>query len=100
MNAHPERDTAADELIFTTDETGIARIVLNRPQARNALTFAMYRGLIASCEAIAAAARPRRTGVLISGDATHRLCTQYRTKVMLLTAQPCIAARCGLSYTD
>lgn len=54
MNAHPERDTAADELIFTTNETGIARIVLNRPQARNALTFAMYRGLIASCEAIAA----------------------------------------------
>ncbi len=32
------------ELLFSTDEAGVARIVLNRPQARNALTFAMYRG--------------------------------------------------------
>ena len=45
--------SATDELLFTTDEAGIARIVLNRPQARNALTFAMYQGLITCCEAIA-----------------------------------------------
>ncbi len=44
---------ATDELMFTTDEAGIARIVLNRPQARNALTFAMYQGLITCCERIA-----------------------------------------------
>ena len=44
---------ATDELLFATDAAGIARVVLNRPQARNALTFAMYRGLIACCEAIA-----------------------------------------------
>ncbi len=50
MNAH----APTDELLFTKDEAGIARIVLNRPQARNALTFAMYRGLIACCEDIAA----------------------------------------------
>jgi enoyl-CoA hydratase/carnithine racemase len=49
MSATP----ATDELLFTTDEAGIARIVLNRPQARNALTFAMYQGLITCCEAIA-----------------------------------------------
>jgi enoyl-CoA hydratase/carnithine racemase len=42
------------ELLFSTDEAGVARIVLNRPQARNALTFAMYRGLITCCEEIAA----------------------------------------------
>ncbi|WP_336487341.1 enoyl-CoA hydratase/isomerase family protein [Methylobacterium nigriterrae] len=35
-----------DELLFSRDASGIARIVLNRPQARNALTFAMYEGLI------------------------------------------------------
>ena len=49
MSAAP----ATDELLFTTDEGGIARIVLNRPQARNAMTFAMYQGLITCCEAIA-----------------------------------------------
>ncbi len=54
MDAQTPTAAAADELLFSTDEGGIARIVLNRPQARNALTFAMYQGLIASCEAIAA----------------------------------------------
>ena len=44
--------SATDELLFTTDEGGIARIVLNRPQARNAMTFAMYQGLITCCAAI------------------------------------------------
>ncbi|MGU3540687.1 enoyl-CoA hydratase/isomerase family protein [Methylobacterium sp. A54F] len=43
-----------DELLFTTDAAGIARIVLNRPQARNALTFAMYEGLVTLCERIGA----------------------------------------------
>jgi len=54
MNVQSPIEPASDELLFTTDEAGIARIVLNRPQSRNALTFAMYRGLIACCEAIAA----------------------------------------------
>ncbi|GLS42371.1 enoyl-CoA hydratase/isomerase family protein [Methylobacterium brachythecii] len=38
--------TPTNELLFETDQSGIARITLNRPQARNALTFAMYEGLI------------------------------------------------------
>ena len=46
--------TPTDELLFTADASGIARITLNRPQARNALTFAMYEGLIALCERIEA----------------------------------------------
>ncbi len=53
------------ELLFTTDEAGVARIVLNRPQARNALTFAMYRGLITCCEEIAA--NPAVKALVITG---------------------------------
>ena len=40
------------ELLYQTDAAGIARITLNRPQARNALTFGMYQGLIDRCAAI------------------------------------------------
>ncbi len=40
----PEPIPQTDELLFAIDEAGIARITLNRPQARNALTFAMYEG--------------------------------------------------------
>ncbi|WP_267355138.1 MULTISPECIES: enoyl-CoA hydratase/isomerase family protein [unclassified Methylobacterium] len=61
MSATP----ATDELLFTTDEAGIARIVLNRPQARNALTFAMYQGLITCCEAIVA--NPAVKALIITG---------------------------------
>ncbi|XYD10380.1 enoyl-CoA hydratase/isomerase family protein [Methylobacterium sp. NMS12] len=61
MTAKP----ATDELLFTTDEAGIARIVLNRPQARNALTFAMYQGLITCCEAIAG--NPAVKALIITG---------------------------------
>jgi enoyl-CoA hydratase len=61
MSAEP----ATDELLFTTDEAGIARIVLNRPQARNALTFAMYQGLITCCEAIAE--NPAVKALIITG---------------------------------
>ncbi|MCJ2018176.1 enoyl-CoA hydratase/isomerase family protein [Methylobacterium sp. E-065] len=61
MSATP----ATDELLFTTDEAGIARIVLNRPQARNALTFAMYQGLIICCEAIVA--NPAVKALIITG---------------------------------
>lgn len=41
-----------DELLYAVDDGGIARITLNRPHARNALTFAMYEGLVALCERI------------------------------------------------
>ncbi len=43
---------ATDALLFDVDAQGVARLVLNRPQARNALTFAMYEGLIALCARI------------------------------------------------
>lgn len=34
-----------DELRIETDGDGVCRVTLNRPQARNALTFAMYEGI-------------------------------------------------------
>ncbi|GJD53678.1 Short-chain-enoyl-CoA hydratase [Methylobacterium crusticola] len=37
-----------DELLYSVED-GIARATFNRPQARNALTFAMYEGLAALC---------------------------------------------------
>jgi enoyl-CoA hydratase len=33
--------TASEDLLYVV-ENGIARLTFNRPQARNALTFAMY----------------------------------------------------------
>src|SRR4030081_3330278 len=42
---------ATEDLIYTVDD-GIARLTFNRPQARNALTFAMYERMATICEAI------------------------------------------------
>jgi enoyl-CoA hydratase/carnithine racemase len=40
--------TSQDELLFEVRD-GIARVTFNRPQARNALTFAMYERLAEVC---------------------------------------------------
>ena len=40
-----------EDLIYTIED-GIAKITFNRPQARNAMTFAMYEQLASICEAI------------------------------------------------
>lgn len=57
--------SATDEILFTTEAMGVARIVLNRPQARNALTFGMYQGLIDLCARIEADATIK--AVIITG---------------------------------
>jgi enoyl-CoA hydratase len=46
-----DQDVAArdEELLFTLED-GIGRIIFNRPQARNAFTFAMYERLAEICE--------------------------------------------------
>ena len=44
-------DGATAELLYEVED-GIARVTFNRPQARNALTFAMYEELAAICERI------------------------------------------------
>src|SRR6266480_1908091 len=43
--------TATEDLLYVV-ENGIARLTFNRPQARNALTFAMYERMAAICESI------------------------------------------------
>lgn len=46
-----DQDVAAreEDLLFTLED-GIGRIIFNRPQARNAFTFAMYERLAEVCE--------------------------------------------------
>src|SRR3979411_90808 len=46
-----DQDVAAreEDLLFTLEDV-IARIIFNRPQARNAFTFAMYERLAEICE--------------------------------------------------
>src|SRR3954462_3443243 len=44
--------TTANEDLLYSGTDGIARITFNRPQARNALTFAMYERMAAICEEI------------------------------------------------
>ena len=41
--------TVSDRELLIHIEDGIAHVKLNRPQARNALTFEMYEGLAALC---------------------------------------------------
>src|SRR5437879_13802338 len=43
--------TATEDLIYSVTD-GIARLTFNRPQARNALTFAMYEQMAAICETV------------------------------------------------
>src|SRR5438132_2543513 len=43
--------SASEDLIYSVAD-GIARITFNRPQARNALTFAMYEQMAAICESV------------------------------------------------
>src|SRR5260370_34205538 len=43
--------TATEDLIYSV-EAGIARLTFNRPQARNALTFAMYEQMASICESV------------------------------------------------
>ena len=50
MNA-PVLVPATEDLIYVVED-GIARMTFNRPQARNALTFAMYEQMAAICEEV------------------------------------------------
>lgn len=43
----------SDDILFERLEGGIARVTFNRPQARNAFTFAMYERLGAFCQEVA-----------------------------------------------
>ena len=41
----------SDELLFERDGP-LALVTFNRPQARNAVTWAMYDGLLAACDRV------------------------------------------------
>ncbi len=56
-----------DDLLFES-AGGIARVTFNRPQARNALTFAMYERLAAICAEIDADATTRVLVITGAGD--------------------------------
>jgi hypothetical protein len=43
--------STSEDLLYSVED-GIARLTFNRPQARNALTFAMYEQMATICEAI------------------------------------------------
>src|SRR3982074_1437084 len=43
--------TATEDLLYAVED-GIARITFNRPQARNALTFAMYEQMAVICATV------------------------------------------------
>src|SRR5256885_16837196 len=45
------KDTAVETELLYEVRDGIGRIIFNRPQARNALTFAMYERLAEICDA-------------------------------------------------
>ncbi len=44
-------ESASEDLLFDVSD-GVARITINRPEARNAFTFDMYEKLARSCEAV------------------------------------------------
>jgi enoyl-CoA hydratase len=44
--------TSANEIVFEVKEGGIAWLTFNRPEARNAMTFAMYEGIADACRRI------------------------------------------------
>jgi enoyl-CoA hydratase/carnithine racemase len=52
MNERVGAEALAGGELLTDIRDGIARATFNRPQARNALTFAMYEGLAAFCQRV------------------------------------------------
>jgi len=44
--------TSSDEILFEVRDAGIAWLTFNRPEARNAMTFAMYEGIADACRRI------------------------------------------------
>src|ERR671938_466941 len=55
-----------DELLYEVRD-GVGYVTLNRPQARNALTFAMYDRLAEICDAASKDAERKVKAILITG---------------------------------
>jgi enoyl-CoA hydratase len=65
MDTKPQQEGA--DLLYTVED-GIARIVFNRPQARNAMLFSMYERLAEICAEIDANPAIRALILTGSGD--------------------------------
>ncbi len=85
--------TETDELLYGVDAEGIARITLNRPQARNALTFAMYERLHGLSLAIDA--DPAVRAVVIQGAGGRAFAARHRHRAVsrLLHGRGCAGLR-------
>ncbi|MDP3318872.1 MAG: enoyl-CoA hydratase/isomerase family protein, partial [Bosea sp. (in: a-proteobacteria)] len=57
-----------DDTVLYAVDGGIGTITLNRPQARNALTFAMYERVAAICSDPAAHGAPKVLIITGAGD--------------------------------
>jgi enoyl-CoA hydratase/carnithine racemase len=67
VDANGDFQPATDELIYERRD-GVAILTFNRPQARNAMTWAMYDGLYQTCEHVDADERVRVLVLTGAGD--------------------------------
>ncbi len=79
-------DLGTHELIFET-EGAIAWLTFNRPQAHNAMTWAMYEGLYAACERVDADERTRVFVLRGAGDKAFVSGTDISQFQMFSTAE-------------
>jgi enoyl-CoA hydratase/carnithine racemase len=82
--------THTEDLLFAV-EGGIARLTLNRPQARNALTFGMYQGLIDACARIEADGDIKALVITGAGDKAFAAGTDIAQFRSFSSAQDAIA---------
>jgi enoyl-CoA hydratase len=80
----------ADDILFSRDG-GIARVTLNRPQARNALTFAMYERLADICAQVSGDRGIRVMIIEGAGDKAFAAGTDIGQFRSLETAEDAIA---------
>ncbi len=66
---------ATEDLLYVVED-GIARLTFNRPQARNALTFAMYERMAAICADVNADRSIK--AMILTGDRRKSLCVRDR----------------------
>src|SRR5438874_13548046 len=78
--------TANEDLLYVVED-GIARLTFNRPQARTALTFAMYERLAAICETVNADQSITAMILTGTGDKAFASCTDIWQFRAFTTAQ-------------
>ncbi len=79
---------ATEDLIYVVED-GIARLTFNRPQARNALTFAMYEQMASICESVNADRSIKAMILTGTGDKAFASGTDISQFRAFKTAQDC-----------